>query len=54
LIGVGATAILLSLGAPFWYNALRQLASLTPQITRTIKKEQAAKSEASSSDNDNG
>jgi len=54
LIGVGATAILLSLGAPFWYNALRQLASLTPQITRTIKKEQAAKSEDSPADSDNG
>jgi len=41
LPGLFCTAILLSLGAPFWYNALRQLASLKPPIAQKIKSEQS-------------
>jgi hypothetical protein len=42
LPGVICTAILVSLGAPFWYNALRQLASLKPAIAQRIKKEESS------------
>lgn len=47
LLGTLATVLLLSLGAPFWYNALRQLASLKPAIARRIDKEQAPAPEES-------
>jgi hypothetical protein len=39
--GVICTAILLSLGAPFWYNALRQLATLKPPIAQKITQEKS-------------
>jgi hypothetical protein len=38
--GVLATVFLLSLGAPFWFNSLRQLSSLKPPIASKIAKEQ--------------
>jgi hypothetical protein len=41
LLGVTCTAFFLSLGAPFWYNALRQLASLKPPIAQKIKREES-------------
>jgi hypothetical protein len=42
LIGVLISAILLSLGAPFWFNALRQLANLRPILAGKVDKDQAA------------
>jgi len=39
LLGTLAMVILLSLGAPFWYNALRQLSNLKPTISAKIQKE---------------
>jgi len=41
LLGTLATVLFLSLGAPFWYNTLTQLASLKPAIARQIDKEEA-------------
>ena len=41
-LGVLATALLLSLGAPFWYNALRQLGSLKPAVAQKIDNDQSA------------
>jgi hypothetical protein len=38
LPGIALSAILLSLGAPFWYNALKDLVGLRPVLAR---KEQA-------------
>jgi uncharacterized protein (DUF1810 family) len=37
--GIIAAGILLSLGAPFWFNALRQLSALKPIIANKIEKE---------------
>jgi len=37
LLGILMTAVLLSLGAPFWYNMLRQLASLRPAVAEKIE-----------------
>jgi hypothetical protein len=34
--------VLLSLGAPFWYNALKQLSNLKPSVTQKIEKESVA------------
>jgi hypothetical protein len=45
--GVLATAVLLSLGAPFWYNALRQFCSLKPASARQIHDEQKQAAPAS-------
>ncbi len=38
-LGTLATLVLLSLGAPFWYNALKQLTNLKPNITQKVEKE---------------
>lgn len=38
-LGTLAMVVLLSLGAPFWYNALKQLSNLKPAITQKIEKE---------------
>lgn len=42
-LGMLASALLLGLGAPFWYNALRQLANLRPVMAQKLdpKKQQA-------------
>jgi hypothetical protein len=40
VLGTLAMVILLSLGAPFWFNALRQLSNLKPAISGKIAKEQ--------------
>ena len=40
LFGVLATVFLLSLGAPFWFNTLRQLCAMKPAIARKIDQEQ--------------
>lgn len=45
-LGVLSTAFLLSLGAPFWFNALNQLASLKPSIARKIDSEQQQQASA--------
>lgn len=37
--GIIATALFLSLGAPFWYNALRKLADLRPIVARRVEGE---------------
>lgn len=34
--GLAVTAVFLGLGAPFWYNALRQLSGLRPSIARLV------------------
>jgi hypothetical protein len=39
LLGTLAMVILLSLGAPFWYNVLSQLSNLRPNISTKIGKE---------------
>jgi len=39
LLGTLAMVVLLSLGAPFWFNALKQLSNLKPSVTRKIEKE---------------
>jgi hypothetical protein len=39
LLGVIVTAFLLSLGAPFWYNALRKLSDLRPIVARRVDGE---------------
>lgn len=43
LVGTVMTALLLSLGAPFWFNVLRQLANLRPAIAAKVDTEKAAK-----------
>jgi hypothetical protein len=42
ILGTLAMVVLLSLGAPFWFNALRQLSNLKPAISNKIEKETAA------------
>ena len=39
-VGTLASVFLLSLGAPFWFNALKQMSNLKPTITSKIEKEQ--------------
>jgi G:T/U-mismatch repair DNA glycosylase len=39
LLGTLAMVVLLSLGAPFWYNALKELSNLKPSITQKLEKE---------------
>jgi hypothetical protein len=41
VIGMLATMLLLSLGAPFWFNLLRQLANLRPLIANKVEKSEA-------------
>jgi len=41
--GTLATIFLLSLGAPFWFNALRQLSNLKPAISEKISKKESDK-----------
>jgi hypothetical protein len=40
LFGVVMTAFFLSLGAPFWYNALRKLSDLRPIVARRVDGDQ--------------
>lgn len=40
-VGQLLTIVLLSLGAPFWFNALRQLSNLKPAVSEKIKQESA-------------
>ena len=40
-LGTLAMVVLLSLGAPFWFNALKQLSNLKPNVTQKIEKESA-------------
>ncbi len=40
LLGVIMTAFFLSLGAPFWYNALRKLSDLRPIVARRVEDDQ--------------
>jgi hypothetical protein len=42
LLGTLAMVVLLSLGAPFWFNTLKQLSNLKPSVTQKIEKESAA------------
>jgi len=43
LVGTVMTALLLSLGAPFWFNVLRQLANLRPAIAGKVDKDKGTK-----------
>ena len=36
--GTLASVLLLSLGAPFWFNTLRQLSNLKPAISEKVSK----------------
>jgi hypothetical protein len=49
LLGILTSAALLSLGAPFWFNALKNLTNLRPTLAQEIEKEpkQAPKKPAS-------
>jgi hypothetical protein len=38
LLGILATAGLLALGAPFWFNLLKNLTSLRPALANLIEK----------------
>lgn len=40
--GIALFAALLSLGAPYWYNLLKNLASLRPRLAQLISEEAAA------------
>jgi hypothetical protein len=42
LPGIALFAALLSLGAPYWYNLLKNLASLRPRLAQLISEEEAA------------
>jgi hypothetical protein len=44
-LGMAITAGLLSLGAPYWYNLLKNLTSLRPAVSQLIGEEKAAKRE---------
>jgi hypothetical protein len=50
LVGTLVTILLLSLGAPFWFNALRQLSNLKPAIAAKVN----AARKAGGSDEYNG
>jgi hypothetical protein len=43
LLGILATAALLSLGAPFWFNQLKVMSSLRPAIAQNIDQERSRK-----------
>jgi hypothetical protein len=47
MLGTLASVFLLSLGAPFWFNALKQMSNLKPAITSKIEKEQSSDASAS-------
>ena len=38
LLGILVSAALLSLGAPFWYNALKSLTNLRPTLANAVEK----------------
>jgi hypothetical protein len=40
------TAGLLSLGAPFWYNSLKDLTSLRPAVSKLIGEDKAAETKS--------
>lgn len=40
LPGIGLCAALLTLGAPYWFNVLKNLASLRPALARAISQEE--------------
>jgi hypothetical protein len=42
LLGVGVTVGLLSLGAPFWFNALKALSNLRPILARQTSGQAAS------------
>ena len=42
LPGIALFAALLTLGAPYWFNVLKNLASLRPALARAISQEEAA------------
>jgi hypothetical protein len=46
LAGMGFTTLLLSLGAPFWYNALNQLLQLRPKIAEADDLQRKARESA--------
>ncbi len=46
LPGIALFAALLTLGAPYWFNVLKNLASLRPALARSIGKEEAAQTAA--------
>jgi hypothetical protein len=48
LLGMLMTALLLSVGAPFWFNMLRQLASLRPLLAGKVEKEAVGSSSRNS------
>jgi hypothetical protein len=39
LLGILASAALLSLGAPFWFNVLKSLANLRPMLANEVDKD---------------
>jgi len=49
LLGIFASIVLLSFGAPFWFNALRQLTNLKPTVASNIAQEEAAERAPSTS-----
>lgn len=53
LVGVLITAWLISLGAPFWYNRLRDAASLRDQLAGAYNKEDKKKEEKPKGDSEN-
>ena len=42
-LGTVMTVVFLSLGAPFWYNALRRLANLRPSAAEKIEPKSGGK-----------
>jgi hypothetical protein len=48
LPGIALFAALLTLGAPYWYNLLKNLASLRPAVAQLIGKEEEARAETKS------
>jgi len=45
-LGMLLFAALLTLGAPYWYNVLKNLTSLRPPLAQRIGKEEAMESQA--------
>lgn len=41
ILGIILSSILLSLGAPFWYNLLKTLSNLRPRVAQIIQREKA-------------
>ena len=44
-LGMIITGVFLSLGAPFWYNTFRQLASLRPVVSGKVEAEKQKRDE---------